>query len=73
VNTQTGEIISSGASTTGLSDRDFIGEYIVEVMAYFAQPPFNCVFPTREEWAIAHKKGEWDEMKEEYTKGTVRS
>lgn len=40
----------TGLSTTGLSDRKFIGEYAETILAEFSQPPYNCDFMLYDEW-----------------------
>lgn len=42
---------TTGKSTTGISDRDFVQTYLESIMADFSQPPYNVEFITREEWA----------------------
>ncbi len=43
-------ITNSGGTTTNLSDRDFIGEYMESIMAEFASPPFLCDFKDIDDW-----------------------
>lgn len=40
----------TGSTTTALTDRDFIGEYMETIMADFSNPPYNCDFMQYEEW-----------------------
>lgn len=41
---------TSGSTTTNLSDRDFINEYMEEIMAEFSQEPFNVEFRDIDDW-----------------------
>lgn len=43
-------VTNSGGTTTNLSDRDFIGEYMEEIMAEFSSPPFNVDFRDVDDW-----------------------
>lgn len=43
-------VTNSGGTTTNLSDRDFIGEYMEEIMADFSQPPYNVDFRDIDDW-----------------------
>jgi|WetSurMetagenome_2_1015567.scaffolds.fasta_scaffold632022_1 hypothetical protein len=41
---------NSGGTTTNLSDRDFINEYMEAIMAEFSSPPYNVSFRDVDEW-----------------------
>lgn len=43
-------IIIQGASTTNMSDKDFITEYEEQIIAEYSSPPYYCEFLTRDEW-----------------------
>ena len=49
-------IVNSGGTTTNLSDRDFIGEYMEEIMAEFSGPPFNVEFRDVDDWRAEMKE-----------------
>lgn len=42
-------------TTTSLSNREFVGEFLEMIMAYFADPPYNCEFLDRGDWADVMK------------------
>lgn len=41
---------ATGGTTTALSDRDFIGEYMETILGEFSMPPYNCNFSDYEDW-----------------------
>ena len=47
---------NSGGTTTNLSDRDFIGEYMEEIMADFSHPPYNVEFRDIDDWRAEMKR-----------------
>lgn len=47
---------TSGATTTALSDREFIGEYLETIISEFSLPPYNVEFMDYEEWKAAMKQ-----------------
>lgn len=57
-----------GQSTTGMPDKDFIGEFAEQIIAdfsgapYYAFPDTGC--PDREEWADMYNTGEWHSFKQ---------
>ena len=46
---------NSGGTTTNLSDRDFIGEYMETIQAEFSALPYNVEFLDRDEWNANQK------------------
>lgn len=44
-------VFQAPKSTTELSDSSFIGQFEEAIMAEFSNPPFNCEFMHRDEWA----------------------
>ncbi len=52
--TPTGVFIVPG-STTEISDRDFIGEYMEMLMVDFSQPPYNAEFIDIDDWRAEMK------------------
>ena len=58
-----------GQSTTGMPDKDFIGEFAEQIIAdfsgapYYAFPDTGC--PDREEWADMYNTGEWHQFKQQ--------
>lgn len=38
-------------TTTSLNNREFVGEFLEMITAYFAGEPYNCEFLDREDWA----------------------
>jgi hypothetical protein len=50
-------------STTDLSDRDFIGNYLEQIMADHMGAPYLVDFVDYELWKAMHKAGEWKEYK----------
>lgn len=65
-----GVMLTIGATTTDLSDSEFINEFAEEIVAdfsgapYYAYPDTGC--PTREEWALMHKENTWNSFKKQY-------
>jgi len=51
---------TSGETTTGLSDRDFIGEFLETILAEFSGPPYNVDFLDYDDWRemMKAKRGE---------------
>jgi len=51
---------TSGETTTGLSDRDFIGGFLETILAEFSGPPYNVEFLDYDEWRemMKAKRGE---------------
>lgn len=43
-------VTNSGGTTTNLSDRDFINEYMEEIMSEFSSPPYNVEFLDPDTW-----------------------
>ena len=41
---------TTGGTTTSLSDKDFIGEFMEAILGDFSQPPYNCDFHDIEDW-----------------------
>lgn len=42
-------------TTTSLSNREFVGEFLEMIMAYFSDPPYNVEFIDRDDWNEAMK------------------
>ncbi len=59
VDALSGEIINHAATTTTMSDRQFIGEFTEKVIEHFASHPFFVEFIDYEDWKIEHNEGTW--------------
>ena len=55
--------ITIPASTTELSDREFIGNYLETIIFDHANAPYNIEIPTFEDWAALHRAGAWSQIK----------
>jgi len=62
----TGETRITGASTTEQTDGQFIDEFQMEIMAYFAQEPFFIDFPGFEQWQAMHESKQWFTFKKNF-------
>lgn len=68
IDQQSGEVITNGASTVTMSDKEFIGEFSEQVIAHFASEPFFIEFPTFEEWGQLYREGLWHDLKSNIAK-----
>lgn len=50
-------------STTEMTDREFIGAYMEQIIADHSGPPYLVDFVGYDEWKALHKAGEWSEFK----------
>lgn len=46
-------------STTDLSDRDFIGNYLEQIISEHSGPPYLCEIPMYEDWKEMRKAGKY--------------
>lgn len=70
IDSKSGKSQVIGATTTDLSDNEFINEFMEQIIADFSQEPYYAYgdtgCPTRKEWAEMHKKGEWYGFKDSF-------
>ncbi len=63
----TGVMLTIGATTTDLSDSEFINDFGEEIVADFSGAPYYAYndtgCPTRKEWAEMHRDGSWGNYK----------
>ena len=52
-----------GGTTTSLSDREFIGQYLEQIISDHAGAPYLVEIPTIQEWAMLHQSGQWANLK----------
>ena len=65
IDRKSNRVYTTGTSTKGMSDRDFIGKYIESMQEKYLSPPYLCDIVFYEEWKLANgEKGEgWDSLK----------
>lgn len=51
-------------TTTDLNDREFLVEYLEQIIADHSGPPYNIQFVTYEEWKSLHASNSWHMVKE---------
>lgn len=52
-----GQVFTIPGTTTEIRDRDFIGQYVEQIIAEYSGPPYLCEIPSYEEWKEMRKNG----------------
>jgi hypothetical protein len=70
ISNRTGQMLTVGQTTTKMSDREFIGDFLEEVLADFHECNAygDTGAPLYEEWKEYHKTNSWKQYKEAFTK-----
>lgn len=58
-----GKSYQTAATTTGLSDSEFIGQYQEQIIESLISPPLCLEIPTIDEWRGMREEGTWREFK----------
>lgn len=70
ISTVNGKVRVVGQTTTKMSDREFIGDYLEDIVSDFSGPPYfaysDTGCPTYEEWKEHHKTKTWKQFKESF-------
>lgn len=67
INKSTGEVYVMGVTTTGMSDREFIGTFLEMLTEKYLSPPYLCNIIFYDDWKEACGEGGigWQEKKKE--------